>query len=249
MLNQGQVMDSQGTYPYFTDYVKQMLLDDFDQDTVFQGGLKVYTTLDPAHQAEAEDAVRLTLDTSWQRELEGALVAIDNPTPATSRPWWAAATTTGPVQPGHQARRQPGSSFKTFTLAAAIREGMNPNVSLNCNSPLQVTPTWTVQNFGNISYGTVTLAYAFAVSSNTGFVQVAEAIGAERIVDVAHAMGIDEHLDAYASITLGTIGVPPVQMAEAYATLAADGIHRDSVAITRIEDRNGNILYEHVSNT
>ena len=72
-----------------------------------------------------------------------------------------------------QSTRQVGSSFKTFTLVDAISQGMNPNISINCNSPMQFTSTWRVQNFGNESYGTLSLARAFARSSNTGFVQVA----------------------------------------------------------------------------
>ena len=244
-LNQGQVMDSQGTYPYFTDYVKQMLLDDFDQDTVFQGGLKVYTTLDPTTQAQADSAVSTRLEEFGNEELEAALVAIDPKTGYIKAMVGGRDYNVDQFNLATQARRQPGSSFKTFTLAAAMSEGMNPNIYVNCNSPLQVTPTWRVQNVDNYSWGNIALSYAFAVSSNTGFVQVAEEIGADKIVEYAKKMGIDEDLPAYSSITLGTVGVPPVQMAEAYATLAAGGMHRDAIAITKIEDRNGNVVYQH----
>lgn len=244
-LNEGQVMDEQGAYPYFTDYVKQMLLEDFDQDTVFQGGLKVYTTLDPSVQAMAEEAVNSRLAEYGNDELEAALVAIDPDTGYIKAMIGGRDYNVDQFNLATMARRQPGSSFKTFTLAAAMSNGMNPNIFVNCNSPIQVTPTWKVQNFGNYSYGNIMLADALSRSSNTGFVQVAEAIGAESIVEYANKMGIDEELPAYTSITLGTVGVPPVQMAEAYATLATGGVHRDSVSITRIEDRNGNVVYEH----
>lgn len=244
-LNQGKVMDSQGTYPYFTDYVKQMLLDDFDQDTVFQGGLKVYTTLDPTTQAQADSAVSKNLDEFGNEELEAALVAIEPKTGYIKAMVGGRDYNVDQFNLATQARRQPGSSFKTFTLAAAMSEGMNPNIYVNCNSPLQVTPTWRVQNVDNYSWGNIALSYAFAVSSNTGFVQVAEEIGADKIIEYAKKMGIDEELPAYSSITLGTVGVPPVQMAEAYATLAAGGKHRDAIAITKIEDRNGNVVYQH----
>lgn len=244
-LNEGRVMDEQGPYPYFTDYIKQLLLQDFDRDTVFQGGLKVYTTLDPSIQTMAEDAVNERLTEYRNDELEAALVAIDPETGYIKAMIGGRDYNVDQFNLATMARRQPGSSFKTFTLAAAMSNGMNPNIFVNCNSPLQVTPTWNVQNFGNYSYGNIMLAEALARSSNTGFVQVAETIGAENIVDYAKKMGIDEDLPAYTSITLGTVGIPPVQMAEAYATLATGGIHRDSVAITRIEDRNGNKVYEH----
>ena len=244
-LNQGQVMEDQGAYPYFTDYVKQLLLENFDSDTVFQGGLKVYTTLDPAMQAKAENAVSTRLEEYGNDKLEAALVAIEPDTGYVKAMVGGRDYNTDQFNLATQALRQPGSSFKAFTLAAALDEGMNPDIYLNCNSPMQITPTWKVQNFGNYSYGTITLSEAIARSSNTGLVQVAEAIGGEKIVEFAEKMGIDEELSPYASITLGTVGVPAIQMAEAYSTLATGGIHRDSVIITKIEDRNGNIVYEH----
>lgn len=244
-LNQGQVMETQGTYPYFTDYIKQLLLADFDQDTVFQGGLKVYTTLDPSVQAMADSAVSSRLEEYGNEELEAALVAIDPDNGYIKAMVGGRDYNVDQFNLATQARRQPGSSFKTFTLAAAMSSGMNPNIYVNCNSPIQVTPTWSVQNFDNYSYGDIQLSEAFARSSNTGFVQVAEAITADKIVEYASKMGIDEELPAYSSVTLGTVGVPPVQMAEAYATIATGGVHHDSVAITKIEDRNGNPVYEH----
>jgi 1A family penicillin-binding protein len=244
-LNQGQVMDEQGAYPYFTEYVKQLLLKDFDQDTVFQGGLKVHTTLEPAVQDMAEQAVNSRLAEYGNDELEAALVAIDPDTGNIRAMVGGRDYNVDQFNLATMARRQPGSSFKAFTLAAAMSDGMNPNIFVNCNSPIQFTPTWNVQNFGNYSYGNITLAEAIARSSNTGLVQVAETIGPERVAEVARNMGIDEELPAYSSITLGTVGVPPVQMAEAYATLASGGLHRESVAISKIEDRNGNVIYEH----
>ena len=248
VCHEGKFLENESKQPYFTDYVKALLLEDFDQDTVFQGGLKVYTTIDPGYQDAAERAVATRLSELGNDKLDAALVAVDPDTGYIKAMVGGRDYQESQFNLATQARRQPGSSFKLFTLVAALREGMSPNIYLNCNSPMTFSPTWTVQNFGNISYGTVTLAYAFAVSSNTGFVQVAEAIGADKIVAAAHDMGISVDLPAYSSLTLGTVGVPPVQMAEAYGTIATGGIHRDAIAITRIEDRNGNTVYEHVDN-
>ena len=244
-LNEGSFSETAANYPYFTDYVKQLLLEDFDQDTVMQGGLKVYTTLDPSKQAAAEDAIQSRLDAIGNDRLDAALCAVDPSNGHIVAMVGGRDYSENQFNLATQARRQPGSSFKIFTLAAALNAGMNPNVLINCNSPMQFTPTWKVQNFGNESYGTLSLANAFAISSNTGFVQVIEAVGADKVVSMAKAMGIDVDLPAYESITLGTEGVPPVQMAEAYATIATNGVHRDAIAITKIEDRNGNAVYEH----
>ena len=246
--HEGSFLQNESTQPYFTDYVKQLLLEDFDQDTVFQGGLKVYTTIDPGFQDAAERAVATRLSELGNERLDAALVAVDVNTGYIKAMVGGRDYNESQFNLATQARRQPGSSFKLFTLCAALREGMSPNIYLNCGSPMTFSPTWTVQNFGNINYGTITLANAFAVSSNTGFVQVAEAIGGDKIVSAAHDMGISVDLPAYSSLTLGTVGVPPVQMAEAYATVATGGLHRDAIAITRIEDRNGNTVYEHQDN-
>jgi membrane peptidoglycan carboxypeptidase len=147
-----------------------------------------------------------------------------------------------------QARRQPGSSMKMFTLVTAINAGMNPEIKLNSNSPLQITDQWEVQNYANTSYGTISLRYATEQSVNTAYAQVALAVGVDNVLATAHSMGIDVDLPPYPSVILGSVGIPPIQMAEAYSVLAADGIHRDAIAITRIEDRNGNTVYEHEDN-
>lgn len=244
-LNEGTVMDATGTYPYFTDYVKTLLLQDFDQETILKGGLKVYTTIDPDMQAAAEKAVTDRLNSIGNSKLQSALVAVDPSNGYIKAMVGGRDYSSNQYNMATQAARQPGSSFKTFTLTAALSQGMNPDILLNCNSPQQILSTWRVQNFDNFSYGTVTLRTAIALSSNTGLAQVAVAIGADNIVSTAKAMGIDVDLPAYASITLGTTGVPVIQMAEAYATLASGGVHNDTVAITKIEDRNGNVVYEH----
>lgn len=245
-LNRGQSVTSEkGKYPYFTSYIASLLSEDFDAKTIYQGGLKVYTTLDPDKQDAAEKAVQAQLDAIGNSELESALVAINNQNGYIDAMVGGRDYDTNQFNLATQARRQPGSSFKAFTLTAAISQGLDPKTNLNCNSPVQVTPTWRVQNYGNTNYGTISFARATEVSSNTGYVQVAQAIGGATISSTAKSMGIKVDIPSYASITLGTIGVPPLQMAEAYSTLANNGIHRDAVAITKIEDRNNNTVYEH----
>ena len=188
------------------------------------------------------------LDALDNADLNAALVAIDPDTGYILAMVGGRDYSTNQFNLATTARRQPGSSFKAFTLTAAIQEGMSPDVLIDCNSPKQVTSTWRVQNHGNSSYGTISLARATELSSNTGYAQVAVEIGADKIVSAAQSLGIDVSLPSYPSITLGTVGVPVIQMAEAYATLAAGGVHRDPCAITKIEDRNGNVVYEHQDN-
>ena len=244
-LNLGTLVDSVGKYPYFTDYVKSLLLKDFDSDTVFQGGLKVYTTLDPDYQEAAQKAVTDRISSAGNDSINGALVSIDNTNGYIKALVGGADYETQQFNLATQSARQAGSSFKTFALVAAIREGMNPNIMLNCGPTMTITPTWTVSNYGKHDYGTRTLASATAISSNTAYAQVAEAIGANAIIDTAHTMGLDATLQPYLTIALGAVAVSPLQMCEAYSTLPADGVHHDAVAITKIESRTGQVVYEH----
>ena len=246
VLNHGAYPDPVGQYPYFSDYVQSLLLEEFDYNTILQGGLHVYTTLDRTWQQYAEEAVAEQLDVVGDPDLQFGLAAIDPSTGYIKAIVGGRDYDISQFNTATQARRQPGSSMKMFTLATAINQGMNPSIMLNANSPLKITDDWEVQNYGNASYGTVTLRFATEESLNTPYAQVALAVGIENVIATAHAMGVDVDLPPYPSVALGSVGIPPVQMAEAYATLAADGVHREGVAITRIEDRNGNILYEHV---
>ncbi|MEE8674667.1 transglycosylase domain-containing protein [Tractidigestivibacter scatoligenes] len=248
-LNPGSLQDeTSGSYPYFTDYVKTLLQSDFDNDTILKGGLRVYTTLDPTYQEAAEEAVSTTLDSANNDRLSAALVCIDNDTGYVKAMVGGRDYSSSQFNLATQSTRQAGSSFKTFTLTAAVSAGMNPDIILNCSSPMQITSTWTVKNYGNHQYGYRSLASATAISSNTAYAQVAEAIGADAIVDTAYSMGITSTLSRYLSITLGAVSVSPLEMCDAYSTLASGGLHRDAVCITKIEDRNGNVVYEHQDN-
>jgi membrane peptidoglycan carboxypeptidase len=174
-LNPGSLQDeTSGSYPYFTDYVKTLLQSDFDNDTILKGGLRVYTTLDPTYQEAAEEAVSTTLDSANNDRLSAALVCIDNDTGYVKAMVGGRDYSSSQFNLATQSTRQAGSSFKTFTLTAAISAGMNPNITLNCSSPMQITSTWTVKNYGNHQYGYRSLASATAISSNTAYAQVAE---------------------------------------------------------------------------
>lgn len=237
-----------GPYPYFTDYVKSILEKDFGKDKIMQGGLKIYTTIDPKYQKAAEDAINKRMKEIGDSKLLDAMVAID---PATGN---IKAMVGGPDYSKTQfnnitqAKRQPGSSFKPIVLAAAIEQGMNPNIIIDCSSPQKITEDWTLKNYDNNNYGNITLAKATYISANTGYVRVAQKVGLNNVINMAHRLGMDVNLPEAPSIAIGTIEVTPLEMAEVYATFASGGIHHDPVAITKIQDRHDNIIYEHQDN-
>ena len=253
VLNLGDTnLDSKGTYPFWTNYVKGLLEGDFSADTIVQSGLNIYTTIDPTYQNAAQDAVARMLDETGNSKLESALVAIDPQTgyikAMVGGRDFNGSSADAQVNAATSATRQTGSTFKLFTLVAALKEGMNPDVRINSNSPIQVTGSWKVQNFGNASYGNKTLTEATARSLNTAYVQVGMAIGVDKVISTAQDMGISAKLEPYGSTILGSNGTSPLEMAEAYSVLASGGYHRDPVAITKITDRNGNTVYEHQDN-
>lgn len=228
-------------YPYFVDYVRAKLSQQFSTDIIFKGGLTVKTTISPSLQQKAEDAVNSVIGLA-DDDLEASLVCIDPNNGHILAMVGGWDYNEDQFNLATMARRQPGSSFKTFTLAAAIEQGMNPTVLANGNSPVTVGD-WVVNNFGYQSYGTISLREATWMSCNTVYAQVIDAITPEAVVDVAHRMGITSNLDAVDALTLGTSGTSVLEMASAYGTLATGGIHYDPVAITEVLDRNGNVLY------
>ena len=250
-LNPGSLQDeTSGSYPYFTDYVKTLLLNDFDNDTILKGGLRVYTTLEPDKQNAADEAVNDLISKSGNDQLSAALVSVDNTNGHIVA--MVGGTNYGYDETQGQSsinlaisQRQAGSSFKPFMLMAAMIDGMNPSIILNCNSPMQITSTWTPHNYENAQYGYVSLARATELSSNTAYAQVVMAVGVDKLIETAHLMGIDSDLQSVPSLVLGSSGVTPLEMCEAYSVFATNGVHRDAIAITKIEDRNGNTVYEH----
>ena len=240
--------------PYFVDYVKSLLQEEFSTDVLFKGGLTVKTTLDPTIQQAAEDAAVGRFNKLWNTDgLDIGMTVIDPKTGYIKAMVGGSNYNRDDKHINHATTpQQTGSTFKAFTLATAIKMGMDPDgVRLNCSSAL----TWpkgdagkpfTVQNVGRIGYGTLSLRDATVVSSNTGYVQVAETIGNQNIFDMCRKLGIDTtDMKDVLVATLGTGNITTVGMAEAYAAFANGGYHRKAIAITEIDSRDGAVLYQH----
>ena len=153
-----------------------------------------------------------------------------------------------------QGRRNPGSAFKPFGLVAALENGITLGHRFNASSPQtfdcgfpcsEQGNKWTVGGAGR--NGFVTLAEATSASLNTVFAQVAlhEDVGAEKIVEVAHRMGIRSPLTPVPSLVLGTSEVSTLEMASAYSNFATQGLWAEPFLISRILDAEGNVIYEH----
>ena len=235
-------------YPYFTSYVRDELMKTDNvygcsYSDLFEGGLKIYTTLDTNLQDIAEAACENQYN-SMEDGLDCALAAIDPRTGYVKAIVGGRDFYTDQWNIATQGGRPCGSSFKAFTLVAAIEEGISPNTVIDCTNPVTLPSGQTINNFGNANQGYRTLQSATAVSSNTGYYRLADFLGANKIIDVARRLGISSDLSPYPIITLGTENVTPLEMAEAYSTLASGGFHRDAIVVTKIEDKQGNVLYQ-----
>jgi penicillin-binding protein 1A len=234
--------------PFLFDLVEQELIDKYGLNTVRYGGLKAYTTIDPELQERAQEAV----DSCGVCYSEGGpasgLASVD---PANGE-IVALASTEGSAEESEfnyawQAHRQPGSSFKTFVLTTAIKQGIDPaSTYYDGTSPktldLPGGGTWTVNN-AEPGGGTMSLASATWASVNVIFAQLDLDVGPENVTHTAHQMGIEAPLESVPAEAIGglAVGVTPLEMADAYATLANGGVHHEPTAIARVEFPSGKV--------
>ncbi|MDQ3766843.1 MAG: transglycosylase domain-containing protein, partial [Actinomycetota bacterium] len=267
--------------PYFVDYVKRLLTYDprFDMlgrtpgqrtEELFEGGLKIHTTIDLKMQKAAEAAVRQVL--YLPTDPYASLVAIDPRTgyvrtmvggrdffaPKGNDPY-AKVNLATVIEPGLGARksggdapgagRQAGSSFKVFALAAAIKQGITLSKTYDAGGSCITLPLpgssepYSPCNYEGSAYGKISLLEATVNSVNTVFARLGAEIGPQSVVRTARKMGIRTPLQPVLSAPLGSNGVNALDMASAYGTLAANGHRHSPVAISRIVDSRGRAIY------
>jgi penicillin-binding protein 1A len=229
--------------PYFFDYVEEQLIEEYGVNVYRRGGLKVHTTIDPELQEAGRAAIkgRLYLPT----DPSSAVVAID-PKTGYIRAMASSGTyddrTFNLAAQGH---RQPGSAFKTFVLATAIRRGVDPRATTYVSKPLSLNVEgygpWQVKTYSNSYLGRVDLVRATLASDNSVYAQLDVDLGPKSVKETAKMMGIETKLDGIPSEGLGglRLGVSPLEMANAYATLASGGIRNEPKAIKKVVFRDG----------
>jgi penicillin-binding protein 1A len=233
--------------PYFFSYVRDQLIAEYGAGTVRSGGLKVYTTVDPRFQRAAVKAIRETL---YDRDDPAAALISINPKNGAIRAMTA-------VIPGNaknqfnllsQARRQSGSTFKTFVLAAAVEKGINPRTTTYLSSPFYYRPDpngdcdtswWCVETYGKSYLGWTSIARSTLSSDNTVYAQLTLDVTPQAVAAMAQKLGVRSSLktaegDYVPAIGLGAMDVSPLDMASAYATLAAGGIYSEPMAIRKV---------------
>jgi penicillin-binding protein 1A len=253
---------TQRVQPFFVYYLRNLIIDDphgeFDAfgrtrdqriHTLYQGGLKIYTTLDPSWQRYAQQAVDRSPSVSPHKGPDVSLVSVAPDSGAIRAMLSGKNYRHDQLDLVWRGRRQVGSAFKPFTLVAALEQHVPPGKVYSSKSPF-CSPQWTsrdhcVSNAEGGDRGYIDLWRATQDSVNVVFAQLALDIGPSSIAAAAHTMGITSPLQAVPSITLGTEEVSTLDMASAYSTLANDGVHCKPFAISRVALPGGDTLYRH----
>jgi len=238
--------------PYFFGYVRDKLIEEYGAGQVRSGGMRVYTTIRPRYQRLADDAIRSTM--TEPTDPAAALISISPRTGAIR-----AMAAVVPNRPKNQfnllsqARRQPGSTFKTFVLAAAVEMGVDPDSTYYVSAPFTYKSHpagncddgswWCVHTYANDYYGWSSIRSATIRSDNAVYAQLTLDVTPEKVAQVARRMGVRSPLDVKGAFVpamgLGSVAVSPLDLASAYATLAAGGIYAEPMAIRRVVLRNG----------
>jgi penicillin-binding protein 1A len=234
--------------PYVFDYVEEQLVQRFGQAAVDRGGLQVYTTINLHDQAQALSAI---LDhEGGPGDPAAALVSID---PSNGHILaMQNSTTYGETNFNYaaDAERQTGSAFKVFVLMALIHDYDGNPLSTYYDSHflqpgwLPGYPTYAVHTAEETYQGVISVARATTISDNTVFAQLGVDLGMDKVDAMAHAMGVTAPLFGYPSEAIGglKIGVSPLQMSDAYATLANGGLHIPPTIINKVVLPDGSVV-------
>jgi membrane peptidoglycan carboxypeptidase len=219
---------------------------------LFDGGLKIYTNMDPTMQAEAQAAVA-SAGPAASTGFEEGLVSLDPTTGAVRALVGGPGTATSQFDVMTQGVRQPGSGFKLFTLLAALEEGYSVNDTVDSNSPCEIKfpgndglLTHPINNDTGAGGGIITVMDATANSVNCAYIRLAHEVGLPNVISMANRLGITEvtQKDQYPSMVIGAVAVRPIEMAAAYAAVADGGVYHQPSFISRIVDHTGTVIYQ-----
>lgn len=252
---------------YFVDWVLKGLEERYGAQVVYHGGLKVTTTLDPLLQRLAYEAVVGGLGDleknmpgppangadsgiGLHARLQGALVATQVNSGAVKAMVGGRDYLQSEFNRAVESNRQPGSGFKPFLYYTAFEKLNVTPATVLVDKPVRVPvpggPEWRPSNFRREYQGPMILKKAFYESINTIAAQLVVQTGPEAVIATANRCGIESPLNPVFSVALGSSGVSPLEMATAFSTFAAGGVHFPPFGIWRVEDPYGQVLEEHI---
>lgn len=236
--------------PYVTDAVLTELTEQFGAEAMAKGGMRIQTTIDLEMQKIAED----TVADSYYRFFGGgayadqiALVAIDPRTHFVKALVGGVDHESSQFNRVVQSRRQPGSAFKPFVYYAAFASGkFTPDSTIDDASVTYPDGYnyYTPKNYDSSFMGSMPLRKALEISRNIPAVKLGQAVGINRIVEIARTLGIKSPMDPVISLPLGAVDLTPLELAGAYATFASYGWHSDPTLIMQVTDSSGNVILD-----
>ncbi|MFF5206678.1 transglycosylase domain-containing protein [Streptosporangium sp. NPDC000396] len=240
------IFEPKGQQGYMLDQVAaELKRRGYTDEMINQGGLKIVSTFDKNLMAAAERAVTSVLPEGTSKKVRTGLAAVDPATGEVVAFYGGRNYNASKFDNSFSAKVQAGSTFKAYTLAAALEEGMGLDTRVNGNSPMRVAsdPEHPIPNSGGRSYGEVNLVTATQNSVNTAFVDLGQRVGLDKVVKLAKGAGIPAdqltpHAGA-ATLPLGVASLSAVQNASGFATFAAEGVHREAHVIRSITDSTG----------
>lgn len=238
-----------GTNGYLVRLVQRELVKQgMTEDELNRGGFTIVTTIDPAIQDHTVKAVEDLPDDRPAKNRVGT-VTLDPSTGAIKGMYGGPDYVERSYNDAVDSHMQAGSIFKTFTLVAALDDGYSLNSTWDGNSPRTFgRQDWTVKNFGDYSYGTISLAEATTDSVNTAYGELNIDMGPEKTKAMAIRLGLPEDtagLDDYPTNVLGSASPTVMNMAGAYATIAAQGVRHEPYVVQTVTRTDGSVRYEH----
>lgn len=231
--------------PSFVDWARKVLENEFGEDVVYRGGLRVTTSLDLDVQRAAEEAIADLLDRP--DDPDAAVVVIDIATGGVRAMVGGRNKRLGDLNLAVQGLRQAGSAFKPFVLAAGLKQGKTLDDRYRAPGTMRLKldngQVWKVGNYDRRGYGRPTLKRATAYSVNTVFAQLIRDVGAGNVAKIAKATGVASPLRAVESLALGTSEVTALDLATGYATFAREGTYLKPTALSEVSNRGGDVLY------
>jgi penicillin-binding protein 1A len=238
---------------YFKEEVRRFLVQRFGWERVYQGGLRVFTTVDLDMQQAAEAEVGRALveiekrqgarKTTGADSLQAALVALD-PHSGEVRAMVGGRDFEGSsFNRATQAKRQPGSAFKPFVYAAALEQGFSPGTLItNLDEPIMTLQGAWVPEDEHLDSPSMTMRTALRTSSNRAAVRMLDDVGIPITVQYAERMGVGS-VPSVPSLALGSGEVTLLSMTSAFSTFANDGLVPTPVLVRRVEGNDGEVLY------
>jgi 1A family penicillin-binding protein len=240
---------------YFREEVRRELVQRFGAERVYQGGLRVYTTLDPDMQRAAEREVARALAMIERRQrkrrsgeeddpLQAALVALDPAMGQIRAMVGGRDFSSSEFNRATQARRQPGSAFKPFVYAAALEQGYSAATMIDgLARPVSAASGEWVPEDAHVEDDSMSMRSALRLSSNRAAVRMLETVGISNVLDSAERLGIGSQ-PRVPSVALGSGDVTLLSMTRAFAAFANGGVMTTPTILRRVEAIDGQLLYE-----